>query len=226
MLSDYKYECNFCKKKFKLEHKFMDHVCKQMIRDKEIRTPTGQAAWTLYQSWLKAQRKAVPKIDTFLDSRYYATFIKIAKFVKKVGIPDIDVFVKFMVEKNMPPAIWTNDEMYGRFLYYIDNRVSPEKQAMNTIEYLFKVADHLDVDVSEVFEYMTAGDIIPLLHRRQLTPWILLASPKFKALVQRSTEEEKMILAELIDAKKWKKKKQDNPAINEKMKAYVKELDL
>lgn len=226
MIADYKFECQFCKKKFKLEHNYMDHVCKQMIRDKEIRTPIGQAAWNMYQTWMRAQRKAVPKIQTFLESRYYATFVKNAKFVQKVGIPDVDVFIRYMVENKMPPALWKNDEIYASFLQHIDNRQSPEQQAKTTIEYLFKVADDIGVDVSEVFDHMTAEDIIPLLRRRQISPWILLASSKFKALVQRATDEQKMILSTMIKPDVWKRKKQENPTASEKMKVYVKELNL
>ena len=87
MSTGYKWECKFCGTRFKLENRYMVHRCKAMKRDEQIRTPLGQSAWSYYQKWMKAYRRAVPSIETFLTSNFYTTFIKFAKFAQKVGLP-------------------------------------------------------------------------------------------------------------------------------------------
>lgn len=227
MVSDYKYECNFCGAKFKLEDRFMAHRCKQMIRDEEIRTPLGQAAWSYYQRWLKLQRRAVPKLETFLTSRYYATFIKFAKFAKKVGLPDHELFIKRMVELDMTPMLWCHNDVYTDYIQYLDRRADPKKAAQNTINYMFKIAESLDVDVSDIFDHLTPDDIIQMLHRRQLSPWILLHSPKFKKfLIEKSNEEQRIVMTSIINPQYWADQKAKHPKVVAQMKKYVRELNL
>ena len=227
MVSDYKYECTFCGMKFKLEDRFMNHECKAMKRDAEIKTPLGQAAYSFYEKWMKLQRRRVPKLETFLTSRYYNTFIKFAKFSKKVGLPDINLFITYMIKTDIPPTIWCNDQVYVGFIEYLDKRADPTKQAQSTINYLFKIADSLDIDVSEVFEHLSGNDVIQMLHRRQLSPWILINSPKFKQfLIHRVTDEERITMTAIIRPPLWAEKKANHPEIIAQMKKYVQELNL
>lgn len=198
-----------------------------MVRDEEIRTPTGQAAWSFYQKWMKAHRRQVPKLDTFLTSKFYVSFIKFAKFAQKVGLPDVDLFIRYMKETDMPPTIWVNDEIYSGYIEYLDRRANPTKSAQSTINYMFKIADSLEVDVSEIFDHLHPDDVIQMLHRRQLSPWILLHSGKFKQfLINNTTDQQRIAMSAIIKPEFWAKKKADNPEIVAQMQKYVQELNL
>ena len=227
MSTGYKFECKFCGHRFKLEGRFMKHRCKAMMRDEQIKTPLGQSAWSYYQKWMKSHRRTAPSIETFITSKYYTTFIKFAQFVPKVGLPDIDTFIWYMKEKNMPPSIWINDKIYASYIEFIDKKSNPNKQAKQTIEHLFKIADEHQVDVANVFEVLDPNDVILLLHRRQLSPWILINSPKFKQfLISKTNDDQKMIIKTIIRPNYWAKKKAKHPEIVAQMKKYVRELDL
>ena len=103
----------------------------------------------------------------------------------------------------------------------------PHKLAVQTVEYLFKVADEVDADVSEVFDHLEPNDVIHMLHRRQLTPWILLNSKKFKSFfVNKTTDQEKIAMQAIIRPDYWAEKKAKHPEIVQQMKKYVRELDL
>ncbi len=227
MSTGYKFECKFCGHRFKLEGRFMKHHCKAMIRDEQIKTPLGQAAWSYYQKWMKSHRRTVPSIETFVTSKYYTTFIKFAQFVPKVGLPDIDTFIWYMKEKNMPPSIWINDKIYASYIEFVDKKSDPTKQAKQTIEHLFKIADEYQVDVADVFEVLDPNDVILLLHRRQLSPWILIHSPKFKQfLINKTNDDQRIIMETIIRPNYWAEKKAKHPEIVAQMKKYVSELDL
>lgn len=222
-----KFECRFCGQRFKIETRFMNHRCKQMIRDEEIRTPIGQAAWSFYQKWMKAYRRAVPSIEVFMTSNYYVTFIKFARFAQKVGLPDIDTFIWYMKEKDIPPTIWKNEEIYASYLEFLDRKSDPKKAAEHTINYLFKLADEFQVDVSEVFDCLQPSEVILMLTRRQLSPWILLHSKKFKEyFINKTTDQEKITMEAIIRPAYWAEKKKKHPEIVALMKKYVAELNL
>lgn len=227
MSTGYKFECKFCGTRFKIETRFMSHRCKAMQRDDQIKTPLGQTAWSYYQKWMKSYRRTIPSIETFLSSKFYTSFIKFAQFAQKVGLPDIDTFIWYMKEKNIPPVIWVNSDIYASYIEFVDKKSDPNKQATRTIEYLFRLAEEYQVDVSEIFDYLVPNDVILMLHRRQLSPWILLHSQKFKEfLVNKTTDQEKIALEAIIRPSYWADKKAKHPEIVVQMKKYVNELDL
>lgn len=226
-MADFKYECNFCNAKFKLEARFLKHNCKEMKRDAEFRTTIGQAAWMYYQTWMKTGRKLVPQPKSFLHSRFYNSFIRFAHHVKKVHLPDVNGFIQFMRDHNMTPTMWTSDQVYPKYLEYLDRRSPPTKRASTTIDTLYSIAEAADVDVSEVFDVLDASDVITLLRRRSISPWILLHSTKFKQFfATRMTGQERIILESLIRLDFWTEKFTKNPKMVEMMKVFVEELKL
>lgn len=227
MSTGYKYECRFCGMRFKQESRFMNHRCVQMKRDAQIKTPLGQTAWSYYQKWMKSQRRSVPSIETFLTSKFYTTFIKFAEFAQKVGLPDIDTFIWYMTEKKIQPVIWMNNEIYTNYIEFIDKKADPFKEAQRTINNLFKIAGNLKCDVSEIFNHLYPNDVIQMLYQRQLSPWILIHSPKFKQfLITRASKDECIVMETIIRPNYWTEKKAKHPEVVEQMKQFVRELDL
>ena len=81
--------------------------------------------------------------------------------------------------------------------------------------------------MSDVFEYLDPNDVILMLHRRQISPWILLHSKKFREfLINKTTDQEKIILESIIRPDYWAGKKKQFPEVVAQMKKYVHELDL
>lgn len=221
------YTCSFCHHQFVFEERFIAHRCKSMIRDEEFRSPTGQAAWSYYQKWMKAYQRIVPKSQAFIKSKFYVSFIKFTKFVKKTNMPDTDTFIWLMKEKDISPTIWCNDQVYSLYLEFIDRRAVPEKQAQITIDTLFKLADAGEIEVSEVFDLIEPNELIQLLRQRRISPWILLNSAKFREFfINKTTPEQKIILESIIRPDYWKEKFTSNPKIVKKMKLYIDELQL
>ena len=119
------FTCTFCNKGFVLEQRYLAHKCEQMERAEQIRTPLGQAALSYYQLWFKQQRKMIPTLSSFLESRYYKTFIKFAEFFQYVKLPMPHVFINLMITKKFQPSMWCMDEVYSLYLNYLDTKMQP-----------------------------------------------------------------------------------------------------
>jgi hypothetical protein len=91
---------------------------------------------------------------------------------------------------------------------------------------LSKIADDLDCDISEVFNVAHPADILERIRSRKLSPWILLRSVKFRAMLERISDEERKLFEQLIRPSYWSAKFQLNPNVVKKMSAYVKEMNL
>lgn len=226
-MAETRFQCKFCQQRFVHEDRFLNHKCKQMIRDEQVRSTEGQAAWVYYQEWMKSYQRIVPNIKSFLHSKYFNAFYRFALFVKTVRMPDTTMFIKMMREKDISPTIWTNDQVYSLYLEYLDRRGKPEKHAEITINTLFDIAEDNDVDIKDVFTITAPNQIIQLLRQRKISPWILLNSSKFATFfVQRTNPEERIIIESIIRPTYWKTKFEKHPDVIKKMKKYVQELHL
>jgi hypothetical protein len=199
-----------------------------MIRDEEFRTLNGQRAWNFYQKWMKAYRRQVPRSDAFLHSKFYKPFVRFAEFAKKVNLPDIDSFIWLMRDEDISPVLWTNDQVYVKYLEFLDRQADPYKRADLTVKTLLQIADAAQCDVSEVFDdVITVSELVQLLRERRLSPWILLRSKKFKHfLISKASPEELIIIEATIRAPYWKEKFEKHPDVVQNMDLIVKELNL
>lgn len=221
------YECRYCGSTFVYEDRFLRHECKQMKREKEFQSPLGQQAWLLYQDWMRANRRHVPKGSSFLHSKLYGSFIRFAQFVKDVKLPDAKVFIRLMVDRDIPPAMWTAHEIYAQYLEHYDRCGKPLNQAKVTIDTLFELAEEHNCDISDVFDYLQPTEVTQLIRQRVLSPWILLNSRKFMGFyINKVTGEERVIMDAIIRPDYWRKKFSSNEKDYLKMKTFVSELNL
>ena len=180
MQTKFNYECKFCGARFKTERRFLAHKCKEMHREEEIQTTLGQAAWSYYQRWMRQQRKMVHGPQSFLHSKFYRTFIRFAQFVNQARLPDNELFIWLMVEENIPPTLWTNDTVYGRYTEFLDHKMSPIKLAGISINTILDYTEQRDVPPGNFFSLISANEVIQLIRQRKLSPWMLLNSAKFR----------------------------------------------
>ena len=221
------YECAFCHATFVVEGKYMKHYCDKQLRVDTMKTITGQNMYSYYSKWMISYHRIVPKHESFLSSKYYMAFSRFNEFVNRVNIPDVDMFITLMREKEICPTIWANDQVYSIYLEHIDRRATPSEQAKITIQTLFKVAEAADCDTSEVFDVLTPNDVIQFLRTRQLSPWLLLLSPKFKHfLVNKTTPEQRIVLEAIIRPHYWKAKFEKNAGDVLTIKKYITALNL
>jgi len=198
-----------------------------MIREEEFKTPVGQAAWIYYQKWMKAYRRTVQTSSSFLHSKFYTSFIKFATFKQQAHLPDVDMFIWLMKDKDISPTIWTNDQVYVLYMEFMDRKASPVKHAEITINTLFDVSNEHDCDVSSIFDVLSPNEVIQLLRQRRLSPWILLNSSKFKQFfIHQLSAEERIVMESIIRPPYWSKKFVSSPDDVKRMKLYVAELSL
>lgn len=220
------YECSYCHKPFSTEARFMSHKCKTMERMETMQTIVGQIAYAQYCMWMRMYKRSEPPVETFMISKYYGAFINFAEYSKKMKLPDIEIFIKMMIEQDFSPHLWTNDKVYALYLEYIDRRTTPFKQASITINTLLFLADAAEVDVSEIFTLLNFNEVLQLIRERKLSPWILLTSVKFKQLIMNSSPEQQQLFKELIRPMYWKIKFDNNPNVVSSMKQMVKEMGI
>lgn len=183
------WNCEFCSHDFLSERVFMKHMCKERIRIEELRGPIGQSAYSYYADWMRLNKRSVPPIETFASSMNYNSFIKFAKHVRKVNMPNPSGFVKTMVEHgNIQPVLWCRDNVYAMYLQGYDKIVSPTVQFINSVDVIMEYAKDYECLPKQVFEQIGIEKILDLVQKRKLSPWFLVSSGAFRAYMASRNE--------------------------------------
>lgn len=222
-----RFVCKYCHHTFVREDRYLQHECKQMKREAEFKSPTGQAAWHYYQTWMRNLKRLPPPGPSFMTSKYFRTFINFTKFVKDVDLPRPDKFIWYMVEKKFTPTMWMSDEVYAMYLEFLDRKTPAMEQVKLSIDTLLSAADKRGVDVSDVFTVIEPYEIMHWLRVRKLSPWLLLLSKKFRSFfVNDTTDEQKIILESLVRPSYWADKFENNPEDIANIKKCISALDI
>lgn len=168
-----------------------------------------------------------PSAGAFLTSRYYRTFMNFVEFTRKVDLPKVEKFIWLMVQKDLPPTIWSTDDAYTSYLEFLDRKTSPVEQASLSIDTLMSVADKHEIPLNEVFTVLTAQDVIHMLRTRRLSAWLLLFSNKFKYLFTNETNiDQRLIIENLIRPEYWGDKMKEHAEAVKTIKMLVAEMDI
>jgi hypothetical protein len=221
------YECDYCGSTFVKQKTFDNHKCQSMKKHELVESMLGQRAWFFYQRWLKIQNKPVNNIKTFINSRFFNTFILFSKFVSRMPLPDTTMFINLMVEKNIPPFMWYDNNVYLLYIEHFDKKSTPEKNIIITINSLLSLSEKYNCELSEIFDVVDSYEILELFRYRKLSPWVMLNSIRFKQFyVNKLNGEQRIILESIIKLDHWSEKFKNNPDILAHIKEYVSEMKL
>lgn len=221
------YECQYCGKKLARKDTFDKHVCDRMRRFKLCRTKKGINAFNDYKFWLKTKLKNVHKMDTFVDSKFFNTFIKFQEFSSSKGIPDKKLFIRLMVDKDLSPMMWQNDEVYEMFIHHYDTNRTALEMVNDTLATLLRLSEILECEIGDVLENLLPSEISRLVFERRLSPWVLLLSKKFMHYLHMLKDPSQYVMITgVVDVDKWQTEFKSKPKTVAKIKSIISELDL
>lgn len=222
------FECDYCETKFLTEKQYGKHKCREQERMEALKTPDGKLAYEYYVTWFKKKKLPTkrPSRTTFISSQFYNPFLSFTEFVKKMGIPDTDMYIGLMAERNVLPQHWYHPDIYDVFIDHLDNDVSMKVHTRITLTSLDKIAIAFECKIGEVFSLLKAGDLVNLIKSRNISPWVLLLSPKFKTFISTCNSYESSLIQEAINIKRWKLVMSKNRHLTSETKSLLAQLDL
>lgn len=218
--------CHHCDHPFVSERVYMKHRCKEMLRNEELRSPLGQAAFSFYKEWMRLSNRRAPPIETFGSSRYYASFIKFANHVKRVHLPTPLTFVRSMVDNKLDPSLWTRDNVYALYMTGYDSVVSPTKQFVESIDVIAQLINEHNCDPDKIFHTLGVNKILDLAQKRKLSPWFLIASGAFRVYLASLDEDDYTRLSDGIQVSAMIPRIKKNETLFAELSKATKELGL
>lgn len=208
------------------EGPFMKHDCQQMQRSREVQTVIGQQAYALYKVWLEKQRRKPPPPETFISSTFYTGFIKFAQFTRATSITEPELYVDLMVKEGLSPTLWRGNDAYRIYIEYIDKKLDPYQQAERTLKVLDGIALQSSCELSDVFDKLRFGEVLSLISKKHLSPWLLLCSNKFKLWVSKLDKSDQELLLLQLGWHYWKDALDRKPDVVKDMQLIATDLGL
>lgn len=207
------WHCDHCLRDYATETGFMNHHCPEFEKLELLRSPQGQAAYSYYADWMRANKRSVPPQETFLNSKQFNYFVKFAGWVDKTAVPNVKRFVELMVETDTPPMLWCRDTTYALYLEWFDNAFPPEQQFVETLDFMRKLSIDHEVEPKQLYTHLGAFEIAKYVRHRKISPWLLVVAPGFLNWVSKLPQHERDVLNEAINFMAYANKIRANPEL-------------
>ena len=219
--------CHYCTRKFASENIFTRHFCEEKRRSEEIKSPLGQAAFSYFTIWMKARKHKEQKIEAFLESRYYKSFIRFASMVIAAGISNPEKYIRLMVDaSSITPDLWCREQCYKIYLDWMDKQDNPMEQVESSISCIMDLADRDSVPYEKVIEFLGPQRILKLIQQRRLSPWYLLHSDQVKTMLKSLDQTSLKSFDQAINISAWVERLKEHGAIRKDIIEIIKELKL
>lgn len=219
------FRCEFCGQVYQRETAFIKHTCEPMERSRLFDTTIGQQAFLLYQKWWNMRKRIPPGADKFKESVHFRSMIEFAEFVRRTKL-NTEVYLAMVIRFDLSPEHWLRDDVYTRYLEYIDKTVPGVDQIKMCVDYVLKLADAIECDTSEVFDLLEPPEVMQLVRDRKFSPWLLLHSKKFKLWLIKQDNDTQLRLQDLIRPVYWKLRFDKEPEVVQHAKAVAKALGI
>lgn len=221
------FTCEFCNSKFTREGNYKKHFCEEKKKSLLLKTKMGRAAFHAYREWNRLRGFKATEEKTFLTSKYFKAFINFVDFSNVKMLPDKTGYMKLMIERQIPPASWTDNEYYEFYMDRFDGIYSPLRQVEISLDFLTKLSQALDCPIEAVIYKLEPLELMRFISAKKLSPWCLLFMKSFQNYIKYHLKgEAKLLMETVISASIWKKKFNNNPVYVQKVKDLLTDLKL
>lgn len=200
-----KLECGFCKKEFRTERTLHVHLCTTKQRYLNRDEKQSRDAFRLYARFYEANKigKKERTFDDFARSTYYASFMKVAKYIADIQAIRPTEFVEFLVKSNLSIKDWTNPKVYETYVREVMKNETPDVAVARNIELMQAWAASTGNDWSDFFRLIAPAQATLWITLGRISPWVLYISISSGELFKRLSPEQVEIISPYIDPKFW-----------------------
>jgi hypothetical protein len=172
------------------------------------------------------KKYSAPGALAFMESKFYRSFVNFTQLVIDANIAKPDRYIQLMVENDLQPPMWCNNNVYKVYMDWYDKLSDPIEVVQASINYLFDICEKEEVQLEDVFMHLGAQRVISLIRQRRLTPWLLFHSPKFGSLLKTLDKSQMSAFGTVVRADYWAERFQTEKAIVANIKLIVQEVGL
>ena len=214
-LSDRKYQCKYCKKRFTREKTVEIHVCdekRRLLAKDERHVRIGFVA---YQRYFDIQHKVAKRktYEDFIDKKnlFHSAFVRFGKHIININAHDyIEAFTEFVIRTGTPIDKWTEPYVYETFIRENLKTEDVDAAATRAIKVMVQWGLEYSTDWKLFFKEINPILAIEWIKSGKISPWVIFCSTTGCELMNRFTPDQITIVSKFIDTNFWKTKFKNN----------------
>lgn len=205
-----KFECEFCNKAFQREKSLINHACEQKRRWMWKDDKYAMMAFRSYQLFYElSMRVKKPKTQhEFIKSQYYSQFVKYGKYLVDINAIDPDSFTRFLIKLNVKLSNWTDIKVYEVWVVDYGKSEHYEKAFSRVAKVMDEWAQENNREWFNFFREISPYQATLWIKSGKIPPWALFTIGQ--DLLSRLSDEQLVILKDIIDVNFWMKKIKEN----------------
>lgn len=203
-----KFECGFCRKAFSSERTLSAHMCVKKRRKLDENNIASRLGHRLFQRFheLNTPTRRQKSFDEFIESRYYASFIKFARFLMDLKPVDEPRFIDFVFQNGIKERDWCKDKVYIAYVQDLLAKEPAERGLERSIKTIDGWVKGKNLGLSDFFASVSPAEATHMVKMGKISPWVLYLAKTSDALWVRLSPEQADIISETIDPKIWRVK--------------------
>ena len=197
--------CKFCSKGFGSERTLSVHMCVKKKRWAERDTIGSRIGFRVFQRFyeLTTQSKKPKTQEDFIESKFYADFVKFGRHLVRLNPINADAFIDFVIKNGVKLSQWGEDFVYDTFLEDFMKTESAEAALERTILEMQDWATENKKEYFNFFREVNANEATFLIRAGRISPWVLYLAPSADELFTRLSYEQGKIINTVIDPARW-----------------------
>lgn len=204
--------CSYCLKTIDDEEDIASHTCKVKERFLLKGERDVSFAFKIFQDYFAYNHRqhAQKTFDDFIRSRYYEDMLKFARHVLDLKIGHPLKFADFVIKSGLPLRRWTSDYVYETFTREMTKKETADAALERSLLLMEQWANDTGNDWRDFFRKIPPVLAVFWIKSGRISPWILYTAETGTVLLERMTEEQLAMIAEVIDPEFWEKKLTDH----------------
>lgn len=142
--------------------------------------------------------------DDFANSKFYTSFVKLARHLMDFEPIDKTRFIDYLFQKGIKEKQWCSDKTYEKYLIDLLLKESPERALERSILTMEKWASENHAHFSDFFKQVPTPQAVHLIRYGHISPWVLYMANSADQLWERMSTEQGEMLCSVIDPNAWK----------------------
>lgn len=220
--------CGFCQRDFRNERTLGAHMCPVKRRHLEKDTVASRMALELYRRFfeLTTASKKSKTFEDFAASKYYVTFIKLARHLMDLRPVEQDRFIDYLFMNGIKERNWCKDSVYEKYIIDLFLTENPDRALERSIETIVEWANTNHTHFSKFFSEVSANEATQLLRYGRISPWVFYLANTADQLISRLSAEHDQLISKTVDIKAWYNKFNTKVEQREYVKSILDEAGL
>ena len=200
-----KFACGFCKKAFTSEKTLGAHMCVKKRRHHDKDDVASRMGLELYRRYyeLNTATKNAKTSEEFINSQFYAAFIKFARRLMDLQPVDQARFVDYVFRNAIKDRDWCKDKVYEAYIIDLLAKEPATRGLERSIETMEAWGEKYNVPFNQFFAQVAPSEATHLITMGKISPWVYYLAPNGNLLENRLSDEQSEIIDAVINPKIW-----------------------